>query len=84
LIEAYNILFKKNSSDVIAIHLNNSLVKKGDLKDRHSVMLDGQIPLDDMNNFIHNLTKKKIPLIILETPSEDYKTEISHINNLLR
>jgi endonuclease IV len=84
LIEAYNILFKKNSSDVIAIHLNNSLVKKGDLKDRHSVMLDGQISIDDMNNFIHNLTKKKIPLIILETPSEDYKTELSHINNLLR
>jgi len=54
------------------------------LKDRHSIMLDGQIPIDDMNNFIHNLTKKKIPLIILETPSEDYKTEISHINNLLR
>lgn len=84
LIEAYNILFKKNSSDVIAIHLNNSLVKKGSLKDRHSVILDGQIAINDMNDFIYNLTKKKIPLIILETPSEDYKIELSHINNLLR
>jgi len=84
LIEAYNILFKKNSSDVIAIHLNNSLVNKGDLKDRHSVMLDGQISVDDMNDFICNLKRKKIPLIILETPSEDYKTELTHINNLLQ
>lgn len=83
LIEAYNILFKKNSSDIIAIHLNNSLVKKGDLKDRHSVMLDGQISVNDMNDFICNLTRKKIPIIILETPSEDYKTEMNHINNLL-
>jgi len=83
LIEAYNILFKKNSSDVIVIHLNNSLVKKGDLKDRHSVMLDGQISVDNMNNFISNLNTKKIPIIILETPTDNYKTELNHIKNLL-
>jgi len=83
LIEAYNILFKKNSSDIIVIHLNNSLVKKGDLKDRHSVMLDGQISVDDMNNFISNLNTKKIPIIILETPTDNYKMELNHIKNLL-
>jgi hypothetical protein len=47
-------------------------------------MLDGQISVDDMNDFICNLKRKKIPLIILETPSEDYKTELTHINNLLQ
>jgi len=83
LIEAYNILFKKNSRYVIVIHLNNSLVKKGDLKDRHSVMLDGQISVDNMNNFISNLNTKKIPIIILETPTDNYKTELNHIKNLL-
>ena len=83
LIEAYNILFKKNSSDVIVIHLNNSMVEKGDLKDRHSIMLDGKISVDNMNDFICNLKNKKIPLIILETPSTDYRTELKHINYLL-
>ena len=83
LIEAYNILFKKNSSDITIIHLNNSLVKKGSLKDRHSVLLDGEISVDMMNDFISNLGKKKIPIIILETPSDNYKIEINHIKNLL-
>jgi deoxyribonuclease-4 len=83
LIEAYNILFKQNSSDITIIHLNNSLVKKGELKDRHSVLLDGEISVDMMNNFISNLRKKKIPIIILETPSDNYKIEINHIKNLL-
>lgn len=83
LIEAYNILFKKNSSDIIVIHLNNSMVEKGDLKDRHSIMLDGKISVDNMNDFICNLKNKKIPLIILETPSTDYRTELKHVNYLL-
>lgn len=83
LIEAYNILFKKNSTDVTVIHLNNSLVKKGSLKDRHSVILDGQISVDEMNDFISNLSKKKIPIIILETPSDNYNFEINHIKQLL-
>lgn len=83
LIEAYNILFKKNSSDIIVIHLNNSMVEKGDLKDRHSIMLDGKISVDNINDFICNLKNKKIPLIILETPSTDYRTELKHVNYLL-
>ena len=83
LIDAYNILFKKNSSDVNIIHLNNSLVNKGELKDRHSVLLDGKISVDNMNNFILNLNTKKIPIIILETPTDKYNIEINHIKNLL-
>jgi deoxyribonuclease IV len=94
LAEAYNILFKKNSKDITVIHLNNSLVKKGEMKDRHSVLLDGKIPVADMNDFIASLSgsrdnvysqksSKYIPTIILETPSENYEMEINHIRNLL-
>lgn len=89
LAEAYDILFKKNSKDIIVIHLNNSLVKKGEMKDRHAVILDGKIPTNDMNNFITSLSnnikniKNKVPTIILETPSNNYDMEINHIRNLL-
>jgi len=95
LAEAYNILFKKNSKDIIVIHLNNSLVKKGEMKDRHSVILDGEISVIEMNDFIASLSSlpgnnsnsqksaAHIPTIILETPSNNYKMEISHIRNLL-
>ena len=93
LAEAYDILFKKNSKDITVIHLNNSLVKKGELKDRHSVLLDGKISINDMNNFIsclsnnnnnrNNLKNMTLPTIILETPSDNYDMEINHIRNLL-
>ena len=93
LAEAYDILFKKNSKDITVIHLNNSLVKKGELKDRHSVLLDGKISINDMNNFIsslsdnnnnrNNVKNMTLPTIILETPSDNYDMEINHIRNLL-
>jgi endonuclease IV len=92
LAEAYNILFKKNGKDITVIHLNNSLVKKGEMKDRHSVILDGEISIDEMNDFIASLSADNsdlrksaahIPVIILETPSDNYKMEINHIRNLL-
>jgi deoxyribonuclease-4 len=98
LAEAYNILFKKNSKDITVIHLNNSLVKKGEMKDRHSVILDGEISVIEMNDFIASLSSLSslpgnnsnsrksaahIPTIILETPSNNYEIEINHIRNLL-
>jgi endonuclease IV len=93
LAEAYNILFKKNSKDITVIHLNNSLVKKGEMKDRHSVILDGEISVAEMNDFIASLSSSSsssssksathIPTIILETPSDNYEMEINHIRNLL-
>jgi deoxyribonuclease-4 len=89
LAEAYDILFKKNSKDITVIHLNNSMVKKGEMKDRHAVILDGKISTNDMNNFIASLNnnikniKNKVPTIILETPSNNYDMEIEHIRNLL-
>ena len=92
LAEAYNILFKKNGKDITVIHLNNSLVKKGEMKDRHSVILDGEISVVEMNDFIASMSggnsdsrksAAHIPVIILETPSDNYKMEINHIRNLL-
>ena len=44
-------LFKKNSKDITVIHLNNSMVKKGEMKDRHAVILDGKISTNDMFSF---------------------------------
>lgn len=80
--EAYDILFKKNAKNISLIHLNNSLVNKGDKKDRHATILNGVIPNSKMNNFIALLKKEK-PMIILETPSSSYKEEIGHIYKLL-
>jgi deoxyribonuclease-4 len=81
--EAFKILFSKtNAKNVILIHLNNSLVSKGARKDRHAVMLNGTIPNSKMNNFISSLKKYK-PIIILETPSQSYNEEFSHIYKLL-
>lgn len=81
--EAFKILFSKNNAkNVILIHLNNSLISKGERKDRHAVMLNGMIPNAKMNNFISSLKKYK-PIIILETPSQSYNEEFSHIYKLL-
>lgn len=80
--EAYDILFKKNAKNISLIHLNNSLVNKGEKKDRHATILNGIIPNSKMNNFIALLKKEK-PMIILETPSSSYKEEIGHIYKLL-
>jgi len=81
--EAFKILFSKNNAkNVILIHLNNSLVNKGDKKDRHAFMLNGMIQNDKINNFISSLKKYK-PIIILETPTLSYHEEIAHIYKML-
>jgi deoxyribonuclease-4 len=85
--EAYDILFKTNSTDVVVIHLNNSSVEKGSRKDRHAIMADGKITDLKMKNFIsQNIKASKhlhIPIIILETPSSNYHEEIEKIYKLL-
>ena len=76
--EAYNILFKNTANYINIIHLNNSLINKGERKDRHAVMLNGKIHNNYINNFILKL-KKHNTIIILETPSVSYDKEIKHI-----
>jgi endonuclease IV len=69
----------------VLIHLNNSTVAKGSRKDRHAIIGEGEIPEIKMKDFISlNIkTSKHIPIIILETPSSNYKEEIEKINKLL-
>src|SRR6056300_1258296 len=81
--EAYNILFKNTANYINIIHLNNSLINKGERKDRHAVMLNGKIHNNYINNFILKL-KKHNTIIILETPSVSYDKEIKHIYDKLQ
>jgi deoxyribonuclease-4 len=85
LSEAYEILFKNNSKNIVLIHLNNSTVAKGSRKDRHAIIGEGKIPEIKMKDFLSLNIKssKHIPIIILETPSSNYKEEIEKINKLL-
>jgi len=80
LIEAYDILFEKNEENISVIHLNNSSVFKGSLKDRHATMLNGMISSKSILDFIKKFkNKKNPPTIILETPTEKYNEEIAII-----
>jgi len=81
--EAYNILFKNTANYINIIHLNNSLINKGERKDRHAVMLNGKIHNNYINNFILKL-KKHNTIIILETPSVSYDKEFKHIYDILQ
>jgi deoxyribonuclease IV len=81
--EAYNIICNKNANDLIVIHLNNSVVKKGSNVDRHAPIFDsanGTIPLTSIKEFIELFKDNKhVPIIILETPSIEYSQEIKWI-----
>jgi deoxyribonuclease-4 len=81
--DAYQILFKNTADYINIIHLNNSLINKGERKDRHAVMLNGKINNNDINNFILKL-KKHNTIIILETPSVSYDKEFKHIYKILQ
>jgi endonuclease IV len=81
--EAYNIICNKNANDLIVIHLNNSVVKKGSNVDRHTHIFDstnGNIPITAIKEFIELFKdNKNVPIIILETPSTEYSQEIKWI-----
>ena len=80
LLDAYNMFAVANANDVIAIHLNNSKVAKGDRVDRHATLFDptGTIPHNSLKAFIELWKEKKIPLVILETPSAKYADELAY------
>lgn len=83
--EAYDILFNNNAKNIVLIHLNNSEANKGSYKDRHAILTSGKIPEIKIDKFIStNIAKvKHIPIIILETPSSNYKEEIKKLYKLL-
>lgn len=78
------ILSEKNKKDIVIIHYNNSKDIKGARVDRHESIFDGVIPKKSMDTFLYSIRELSIyPLIILETPSTDYKNEIDYIKNCL-
>ena len=74
--------FKSYKDDILAIHLNNSKVIKGASLDRHETLFKGNIDYNDFKPFLKFLNKKT--LIILETPSNNYNTEIKWLKNLYK
>jgi len=76
--EYYDIISKTNKDDIIVIHYNNSQKERGSKADKHDTIFAGKIDIKDMRNLIDKL--KNYPVIILETPSQDFAKEIKWIS----
>ena len=79
--DAYNIIYAKNAKDVVVIHLNSSMKGLNSRVDKHAPILEGKIPVKDIENFLKLLTNK--PMIILEKPSNNLNKDIEFIKNIL-
>lgn len=82
--ELYEIfeLTKSNIMDVIVIHINNSKNPKKSHLDRHDIITNGYIKLNDIIDFINNFKKiNKDIILILETPNE---TDLTKEFNLIK
>jgi deoxyribonuclease-4 len=88
--DAYNKIQEKTNNAIVAIHLNNSKTPKGSRKDRHENIFNGTIPLEEIKTFIQSIniedtesdTKFKLPIIILETPTENFNEEIEQLEDI--
>lgn len=84
--EAYEIICNKNANDLIAIHINNSIVAKGSNVDRHTTLFDstnGTIPPNTFKNMLELIKDgKHKPMIILETPSLQLSKEIKWLHSI--
>jgi deoxyribonuclease-4 len=77
--ELHEILsFIPDKNDVLIIHANNSKNVKNARVDRHEVILEGKMNPEDIKSFIKEFDHS---IIILETPSENYKYEMDFILN---
>ena len=78
--EIYELTIKNNNiNDIAVIHINNSKNPKNSHLDRHSEMTnkDGYIKINDIIYFINKMKINiKDLIIILETPSKNFKKEI--------
>ena len=87
LTEAYEIICNKNAKDLVAVHLNNSIVEKGSNVDRHAVLFDGSgtIPTKSIKQFLELFKDNKQckPMIILETPSKEYYYEMKWVSSTI-
>jgi deoxyribonuclease-4 len=84
--EAYEIICNKNANDLMAIHINNSIVAKGSNVDRHTTLFDSTNGTIPPNTFKHMLElikgEKHKPMIILETPSLQLSKEIKWLHSI--
>ena len=81
--DAFDIILKKNAKDIAVIHFNNSEKNKGSFVDVHASIFDGKINKKSLYNIIDMLKNHKAnPMIILETPSDNYKKEINWIKEI--
>lgn len=67
-----------NKDDIIIIHANNSKNIKGARVDRHEFIFEGKINSNDIKNFVREFENS---IIILETPSENYKMEFTFLRD---
>ena len=77
---------KTNAKDIVVIHLNNSKKERGSCADVHDFILnkDGKIPINDLSSFMKIIfSMKTVPIIILETPSNDVKNEIEWLKKII-
>lgn len=74
-----NTICKTNVKDITVIHLNNSKKEQGSCADMHDYILNkaGKIPTNDLSMFMKKIfSLKSIPIVILETPSDEVAKEI--------
>jgi len=73
-------LSNNNIDDIVLIHLNNSKNPKGSHLDRHDIINQGFINIIDIYRFVKSFRSlNKDIIIILETPTPNFKYEIHQI-----
>jgi deoxyribonuclease IV len=79
--EIFDITLRNNNiNDIVLIHLNNSKNPKGSHLDRHDIINQGFINIIDIYRFVKNFRSlNKDIIIILETPTPNFKYEIHQI-----
>jgi deoxyribonuclease-4 len=79
--EVFDITMANNNiNDIALIHLNNSKNPKGSHLDRHDIINQGFIHINDIYKFVKSFRSvNKNIIIILETPTPNFKYEIHQI-----
>ncbi len=71
-------ILNKNIQDILIIHANNSKNPKKSHLDRHEIITDGYIPLNDLINFIKEITKINSNIIVItEKPGNNIEYEFN-------
>lgn len=79
--DIFDITLKNNNiNDIALIHLNNSKNPKGSHLDRHEIINQGFIHINDIYKFVKSFRSlNKEIIIILETPTPNFKYEFHQI-----